>query len=93
LSALEAGGDKVFVQYLLEQVMHWHLVLFAAFFVEPQPPARTIVIVIVKLKFQYRACRCEVRVSNQGPFCPTADGAIEKGGLLPLKSSFRPSQR
>jgi RNA polymerase-binding transcription factor DksA len=33
LPALEACGDNVLVQYLLEQVMHWHLVLFAALFV------------------------------------------------------------
>jgi len=26
LAALEAGGDNVLVQYLLEQVMHWHFV-------------------------------------------------------------------
>jgi hypothetical protein len=34
LSALEACGDNVLVQYLLEQVAHWHLVLLAAFFAE-----------------------------------------------------------
>jgi hypothetical protein len=40
LPALEACGHNVLVQYLLEQVMHGHLVLLAAFFVESQPPAR-----------------------------------------------------
>jgi len=35
--------------------MHGHLVLLAAFFVESQPPARTIVIVIVDFEFQYCA--------------------------------------
>src|ERR1700675_1863462 len=39
LPTLEACGDNVLVQYLLEQVMHRHLVLLAAFFVESQPPA------------------------------------------------------
>ena len=33
--------------------MHWHFVLLAAFFVESQPPACTIVIIIVDLEFQY----------------------------------------
>ena len=37
LPALKACGDNVLVQYLLEQVMHRHLVLLAAFFVESQP--------------------------------------------------------
>ena len=55
LPALEACGHNVPVQYLLEQVMHGHLVLLAAFFVESQPPARTIVIVIVDFEFQYCA--------------------------------------
>ena len=34
LPALKACGDNVLVQYLFEQVMHWHFVLFAAFFME-----------------------------------------------------------
>src|SRR5208337_4355125 len=55
LPALEPCGDNVLVQYLLEQVMHWHFVLLAAFFMESQPPARTIMIVIVDLEFQYCA--------------------------------------
>src|ERR1700736_4609816 len=55
LSALEACGDNVLVQYLLKQVMHGHLVLLAAFFVQSQVPARTIVIVIIDLEFQYCA--------------------------------------
>jgi hypothetical protein len=40
---------------LVEQVMHGHLVLFAALFVESQPTAGTIVIVIVDPEFQYCA--------------------------------------
>ena len=40
------------VQYLLEQVIHWHLVLSAAFFVESQPPASAIVIVTIEPEFQ-----------------------------------------
>jgi len=51
LPVLEASGDNVLVQYLLEQVMHGHFVLLAAFFVESQPPARTIMIVIVDFEF------------------------------------------
>ena len=43
LPALEACGDNVLVQFLLNQVMHGHLVLLAAFFVESQPPARSTV--------------------------------------------------
>src|SRR5271165_982036 len=43
LPALEACGDNVLVQFLLKQVMHGHLVLLAAFFVESQPPARSTV--------------------------------------------------
>jgi hypothetical protein len=38
---------NVFVQDLLEQVMHWHFVLLAPFFVESQPPTCAIVIVII----------------------------------------------
>jgi len=55
LPALEACDDNVLVQYLLEQVMHWHLVLFAALFVESQPTAGAIVIVIIDPEFQYCA--------------------------------------
>ena len=47
MPAPKAGGDNVLVQYLLEQVVHWHLVLLAAFFVESQPPACADVIVII----------------------------------------------
>src|SRR5450631_3991178 len=35
--------------------MHWHFMLLAAFFMESQPPAGTVVIVIVDFEFQYRA--------------------------------------
>jgi len=52
LPALEGAGDNVFVQYLLEKLMHWHLVLFAALFVESQPTAGAIVIVIIDPEFQ-----------------------------------------
>jgi hypothetical protein len=55
LPALKACGHNVFVQYPLEQVMHGHIVLLAAFFVESQPPARAVMIVIVDFEFQYRA--------------------------------------
>jgi hypothetical protein len=51
LPALEACGHNVLIQYLLEQVMHRHLVLLAAFFMESQPPARAVVIVIIDLEF------------------------------------------
>jgi hypothetical protein len=47
LPALEACGYNVLVQYLLEQMMHWHFVLLATFFVESQPPTCAIVIVII----------------------------------------------
>jgi len=47
LTALKARGGNVLVQYLLEQVMHWHFVLLASFFMESQPPARAIMIVIL----------------------------------------------
>jgi hypothetical protein len=47
LPALEACDYNVLVQYLLQQVMHGHLVLLATFFVESQPAADTIVIVII----------------------------------------------
>ena len=39
LPALEACGDNLLVEYLFKQVMHRHLVLLVAFFVESQPPA------------------------------------------------------
>ena len=55
LPALQACGHNVLVQHLLEQVMHGHLVLLAAFFVESEPPPRAIVIVIVDFEFQYCA--------------------------------------
>jgi hypothetical protein len=43
LAALKACRLNVFVQDLLEQMMHWHFVLLATFFVESQPPACAIV--------------------------------------------------
>jgi hypothetical protein len=46
LPALKACGRNVFVQYPLKQVMHGHIMLLAAFFVESQSPARTIMIVM-----------------------------------------------
>ena len=55
INALEACDGNVLVQYLLQQVMHWHFVLFAPFFMESQPTARAIMIVILDLEFQYRA--------------------------------------
>src|SRR5208283_6121372 len=55
LPALEAGGDNVLVQNLLEQVMHGHLVLLAALFVESQPTAGAIVIVIIDPESHYCA--------------------------------------
>ena len=42
LPALEACGLNVLVQDLLEQVMHWHFVLLAAFFTESQSPTRVL---------------------------------------------------
>ena len=49
-----------------KQVMHWHFVLLPAFFVESQPPARAIVIVIIDPEFQYCADPGEtVRASRQ----------------------------
>jgi hypothetical protein len=44
LAAPKACCLNVFVQDLLQQMMHWHFVLFATFFVEPQPPTCAIVI-------------------------------------------------
>ena len=44
---------NVFVQDLLEQMMHWYFVLLATFFVESQPPACTIVIII---DFEFHYC-------------------------------------
>jgi hypothetical protein len=35
--------------------MHWHLVLLATFFMESQPSARAVVIVIINFEFQYCA--------------------------------------
>ena len=51
MPALEACGDNVLVQDLLKQVMHGHFVLLTAFFMEPQPPARAVMIVIIDLEF------------------------------------------
>ena len=51
LPALKACGRNVLVQDLLEQVMHWHFVLLAAFFMESQPTARAIMIVIIDFEF------------------------------------------
>jgi len=51
LPRLKACGHNVFVQYPLKQVMHGHLMLLAAFFVESQPPPRAIVIVIIDFEF------------------------------------------
>ena len=47
MPALKACDYNVFVQYPLEQVMHGHIMLLATFFVESQPPACAIVIVII----------------------------------------------
>ena len=35
--------------------MYGHIMLLAAFFVEAQPPARPVMIVIVDFEFQHRA--------------------------------------
>jgi hypothetical protein len=51
LPALEVCGDNILVQYLLQQMMHGHLVLLAAFFVQSQPPARAVMIVIINFEF------------------------------------------
>ena len=51
LPALKARGLNVLIQDLLEQMMHWHFVLFAAFFMESQPTARAIMIVIIDFEF------------------------------------------
>ena len=53
LAAPKACCLNVFVQNLLEQMMHWHFVLLATFFVESQPPACTIVIII---DFEFHYC-------------------------------------
>jgi hypothetical protein len=57
LPALEACGDNVLVQYLLKQVMHWHLVLLAAFFrgVSTAGGRHCDSIIIIDPEFQYRA--------------------------------------
>src|SRR4029077_1734402 len=55
LPAPKACGHNVLVQDLLEQVMHWHFVLLAAFLRESELPARAVMIVIVDLEFQYCA--------------------------------------
>src|ERR1700730_18454524 len=55
MPGLEVCGPIVLVQDLIERVMHWHFVLFAAFFMESQPPAHAVMIVIVDFEFQYRA--------------------------------------
>jgi hypothetical protein len=49
---LEACGDNVLVQYLLEQVMHGHFLLLAAFFVESQPPCYKFPRRVKSLKFK-----------------------------------------
>ena len=51
LPALKTCGVNVLVQYPLEQVMHGHIMLLAAFFVESQPPTRAVMIVIVDFEF------------------------------------------
>jgi hypothetical protein len=51
LAAPKARCLNVFVQDLLEQMMHWHFVLLATFFVESQPPTCAIVIVIIDFEF------------------------------------------
>src|SRR5580704_5319313 len=51
LPALKTGGYKVLVQDLLKQVMYWHFVFLAAFFMEPQSPASAIMIVIIDFEF------------------------------------------
>jgi hypothetical protein len=51
LPALQTCGLDVLVQNLLEQVMHRPFVLLATFFVESQPPACAIVIVIIDFQF------------------------------------------
>jgi hypothetical protein len=55
LPALKACDHNVFVQYPLEQVMHEHIMLLAAFFVESQPPARAVMIVVVREPTQAEA--------------------------------------
>jgi hypothetical protein len=55
-----AFSDNVLVQYLLKQVMHWHLMLLAAFFLESQPPAWAIVIVIIDLNFSTALTRAKL---------------------------------
>ena len=35
--------------------MYGHIMLLAAFFMESQPPARAVMIVVVNFEFQYRA--------------------------------------
>jgi hypothetical protein len=60
LSALEARGDDVLVQYLLKQVMHGHFVLLATFFMQSQPPAHAIMIVIVTLSFSTALTRAKL---------------------------------
>jgi hypothetical protein len=51
LPALEACGLNVLIEDLFKQVMHGHIMLLAAFFVESQPPARAVMIVIVDFEF------------------------------------------
>jgi hypothetical protein len=73
LPALEACGLNVLVQDLLEQMMHWHFVLLAAFFMESQPTARPIMILIVDFEFQYRAHSGE-RAEHCGDQRPVRSG-------------------
>ena len=51
MHALNASGDNILVQDLLEQVMYGHVMLLAAFFMESQPPSRAVVIVIIDFEF------------------------------------------
>jgi hypothetical protein len=49
--------------------MHGHLVLLTAFFVESQPSARAITIVIIDFKFQYCANPGEA-IEHRSDECP-----------------------
>jgi hypothetical protein len=60
LSALEACGGDVLVQDLLEQVMNWHFMLLAAFFVESQSPARAVMIIMSTLSFSTALTRAKL---------------------------------
>jgi hypothetical protein len=91
LPALKACGENVLVQYLVEQVMHGHLVLFAALFVESQPTAGTIVIVIVDPEFQYCADPGEaVRACLERSYfaCEPPDHQLDHGDSDPRFGRF-----